>query len=64
MEFGILKNCLKGIRNVGSKWVFKIKHDFKDNIEIYKARLVQKDTLKKRESTIRKHFLFFLRKIP
>ena len=32
----------KGIRIVGSKWIFKTKHGFKGNIERYKARLVAK----------------------
>ena len=32
-----LVELAKGIRNVGSKWIFKTKHDSKGNIEIYKA---------------------------
>ena len=32
----------KGIRIVGSKWIFKTKHDSKGNIERCKARLVEK----------------------
>ena len=32
----------KGIRSVGSKWIFKTKYDSKGNIERYKTRLVAK----------------------
>ena len=54
----------KGIRTVGSKWIFKTKHDSKTILKCIRQSWWQKDTLKKRESTIRKHFLMFLRKIP
>ena len=32
----------KGIKTIGCKWIFKTKHDSKGNVEIYKARLVEK----------------------
>lgn len=31
---------LESFKRVGWKWVFKTKHDSKDNIEQYKSRLV------------------------
>ena len=37
----------KGIRTVGSKWIFRTKDYSKGNIEIYKVRLVAKGYTKK-----------------
>ena len=37
----------KGIRTIGSKWIFKTKHNSKGNIKRYKARLVAKGYTKK-----------------
>ena len=54
----------KGIRTVRSKWIFKTYMVLRAILKDIRLGWWQKDTLKNRESTIRKHFLLFLRKIP
>jgi hypothetical protein len=42
-----LETISKGAKTVGCKWVYKTKHDPKENIERFKARLVVKDFLQR-----------------
>jgi hypothetical protein len=44
-----LEKILKGAKIVGCKWVYKIKHDSKRNIDRFKARLVVKVFTQKKE---------------
>ena len=37
-----LETISEGTKTVGCKWVYKIKHDSKENIESFKARLMAK----------------------
>jgi hypothetical protein len=43
-----LKEIHKGDKTVGCKWVYKIKHDCKGNIDRFKTRLVEKRLYSKR----------------
>ena len=47
---------LKRIRTIGSKWIFKTKHDSKGNIERYKVRLVVKGYTNKEGIDYKKTF--------
>jgi hypothetical protein len=38
----------KEVRIVGCKWLYKTKHDSRENVEIYKARLVAKRVHRKK----------------
>jgi len=37
-----LEEIPKGAKTLGCKWVYKIKHDSRENVEMFKARLVVK----------------------
>ena len=44
-----------GRKAIDNKWIFKIKRDEHGNIQQYKARLVAKECLQKRDSTMKRH---------
>ncbi|RVW58770.1 Retrovirus-related Pol polyprotein from transposon TNT 1-94 [Vitis vinifera] len=53
-----------GVKTIGCKWVFKTKKDSLGNIEDTRPDLLQRGSLRKKESITRKPFLLYLRKIP
>ena len=55
-----LVEALNGVKPIGCKWIYKSKRGVDERVEIFKARLVAKGLLRKRESIIRKSFLWLL----
>ena len=58
-----LAELSKRIKIIGCKWIFKIKHDFKANIERYKAKLVTKWYSKKEGIDYKETFFHVFKKI-